>query len=68
VRSLAELVGQKLGCGAAVATLRRERIAGFRIEDALTLEQVKTMDREGLRRLMTSSLVGLGDALAVKLS
>ena len=68
VRSLAELVGQKLGCGATVATLRRERIAGFRIEDALTLEQAKTMDREGLRRLMTLSLVGLGEALAVKLS
>jgi len=66
VRSLAEVVGQKLGCGATVLTLRRERIAGFRVEDALTLEAAKTLDLPSLRRLLTSSLVRLGEVLAAK--
>jgi tRNA pseudouridine55 synthase len=66
VRSLAELVGQRLGCGATVLTLRRERIAGFRVEDAVTLDAAKKLDRESLRRLMTSSLPGLGAALSAR--
>ena len=66
MRSLAEVVGQKLGCGATVLTLRRERIAGFRVEDALTLEAAKTLDLPSLRRLLTSSLVRLGEVLAAK--
>ena len=66
VRSLAELVGRRLGCGAAVLTLRRERIAGFRIEDALTLEAARSLDRDSLRRLLASSVARLGEAVAAK--
>jgi tRNA pseudouridine55 synthase len=66
VRSLAELAGQRLGCGATVLTLRRERIAGFKIEDALTLEAAKKLDGAALRRLLTASLVRLGEALAAR--
>ncbi len=41
VRSLAEAVGRELGCGATVATLRRERIGRFSVEGALTLDRLK---------------------------
>ncbi|HAM35928.1 MAG TPA: tRNA pseudouridine(55) synthase TruB [Elusimicrobia bacterium] len=64
VRSLAELAGSKLGCGATVLTLRRERIAGFRIEDAITLEAARKLDSGSLQRLMTASLMRLGETLA----
>ena len=66
VRSLAELVGQKLGCGATVLTLRRERIAGFRVEDSLTLEAAKKLDLPSLRHLLTSTMIRLGEILAAK--
>jgi tRNA pseudouridine55 synthase len=66
VRSLAEVVGRKLGCGGTVLTLRREGIAGFRIEDALTLEAAKKLDLASLRHLLTSNLVRLGETLAAK--
>ncbi|MBI3299524.1 MAG: tRNA pseudouridine(55) synthase TruB [Elusimicrobia bacterium] len=33
VRSLAELVGRELGCGATLSSLRRESIAGFRVPE-----------------------------------
>jgi len=42
VRSLCHDVGQRLGCGAALASLRRTRIGRHRIEDAVPLEHVKT--------------------------
>ncbi|MDD5657176.1 MAG: tRNA pseudouridine(55) synthase TruB [Elusimicrobia bacterium] len=64
VRALAELVGRKLGCGATVLTLRRERIGGFRVEDALTLEAAKALDQAGLIRLLEAPLAALGAAAA----
>jgi tRNA pseudouridine55 synthase len=40
VRSLAHDLGQKLGCGAHLATLRRTRSGRFDVADALPLEQI----------------------------
>jgi tRNA pseudouridine55 synthase len=40
VRTLAEDFGKKLSVGAHVATLRRTRAGQFKIEDAITLEQL----------------------------
>lgn len=40
IRSLAHDLGQKLGCGAILTALRRTRVGEFKIEDALTLEEV----------------------------
>ena len=40
VRSLAHEMGENLGCGAHLASLRRTSVAEFRIEDAHTLEEV----------------------------
>ena len=39
VRTLCHDIGQALGCGGAMAALRRTRAAGFSLEQAVTLEQ-----------------------------
>ena len=39
IRVLAEDIGEALGCGAHLAALRRTASGGFRIENAVTLEQ-----------------------------
>lgn len=52
LRSIAHDMGQKLGCGAHLASLRRTAVAEFVIEDALRLEGLEAAIRQG------------GDALA----
>jgi tRNA pseudouridine55 synthase len=47
VRSLAHDLGQKLGCGAHLAALRRTRLAEFRLESAHTLEQIEAASQQG---------------------
>lgn len=41
VRSVAHAMGATLGCGAHLAALRRVAAGPFRVEDALTLEQIE---------------------------
>jgi len=48
IRSLAHELGQKIGCGAHLATLRRLRIGRFRIEDALPLDQILALSEADL--------------------
>jgi tRNA pseudouridine55 synthase len=43
VRAVAEALGAELGCGAAVSQLRRTRVGGFRVEDALTEQAARAM-------------------------
>ena len=40
IRTLCHDIGQALGCGGTLASLRRTMSAGFRLEQAVTLEQV----------------------------
>jgi tRNA pseudouridine55 synthase len=42
IRTLVEDIGRALGCGAHVAALRRTATGAFRIEDAVTLEQLQS--------------------------
>jgi tRNA pseudouridine55 synthase len=56
IRSLARDLGDQLGCGGLIATLRRTRVGPFRAEDALTLD---TPADEARRRLLPPA-----DALA----
>lgn len=56
VRSLAHDIGQALGCGAHLETLRRTRVGRFRVEDALTLDLVERRGAEALIPL--NSLLG----------
>jgi tRNA pseudouridine55 synthase len=46
-RSLAHDVGQRLGCGAHLAALRRTRIGSFQVENALTLDALATLVEAG---------------------
>ena len=48
VRTLAEDLGQTLGCGAHVTALHRNLVAGFSDEEAISLEQLEAL-REGKR-------------------
>ena len=41
IRALVDDIGRALGCGAHVAALRRTAAGAFRIEDAVTLEQLQ---------------------------
>jgi tRNA pseudouridine55 synthase len=59
VRSLAQDVGQLLGCGAHLEALRRTRAGQFRLEDALTLDVV-----EAAGRGLEERLIGLNTLLA----
>jgi len=44
VRTLAEDIGEMLGCGAHLTALRREGTGGFELAGALTLAQLQEMD------------------------
>jgi tRNA pseudouridine55 synthase len=47
VRTLADDIGRELGCGAALQELRRTASGPFRIENAITLEQLDLAVAEG---------------------
>jgi tRNA pseudouridine55 synthase len=47
VRSLAHDFGQKLGCGAHLAILRRTAVAEFSLAQSVTLEQLQVAAQEG---------------------
>ncbi len=47
MRSVAHDMGQKLGCGAHLASLRRTAVAEFALEDAHTLEELEKAAQQG---------------------
>ncbi len=47
IRTLCHDIGEKLGCGGAMESLKRTRVGGFTSEEALTLSQVETLREEG---------------------
>jgi tRNA pseudouridine55 synthase len=47
IRSIAHEMGQKLGCGAHLAGLRRTRVAEFEIQDAHILQIIETARQQG---------------------
>ena len=47
IRSIAHDLGGKLGCGAILSSLRRTASGTFRIEDARTLDQLRTLAGQG---------------------
>lgn len=61
VRSLVFDVGEKLGCGAHLFSLRRTRVGPFKLVDALDLENVSGLQDEGK---IPDTLVPLEKALA----
>jgi tRNA pseudouridine55 synthase len=47
IRSLCADIGEKLGCGAAMESLKRTRVGSFRIEEAITLSKVEELAASG---------------------
>lgn len=47
VRAVAHAMGQALGCGAHLASLRRTAAGGFRLEQALTVDEMERLAAEG---------------------
>ncbi|MDE7476997.1 MAG: tRNA pseudouridine(55) synthase, partial [Lachnospiraceae bacterium] len=47
IRALCADIGTRLGCGAAMAALKRTRVGNFRIEDAITLSRVEELMQLG---------------------
>ncbi|WP_153116911.1 tRNA pseudouridine(55) synthase TruB [Rhodocyclus tenuis] len=52
IRTLAEDIGEALGCGAHLTALRRTAIAGLRVEDASTLEMLAELDDDARLALL----------------
>ncbi|MBD1397598.1 tRNA pseudouridine(55) synthase TruB [Pontibacter sp. JH31] len=48
IRSLAHDLGQKLGCGAHLSSLVRTRIGDYKLEDALTIEDIQEIRKAQL--------------------
>jgi tRNA pseudouridine55 synthase len=62
IRSLARDIGEALGCGAHLVALRRTRIGSLRVEDAVTLAALETMDtarQDGCLKPVDVLLAGL---------
>jgi tRNA pseudouridine55 synthase len=69
IRSLARDIGDAIGCGAHLASLRRERAGRLMLEDALTLEEVEAAAAESvLSRHILSPDEGLLDERALIIS
>lgn len=74
IRTLADDIGQALGCGGHLTALRRTRIGGLRLEDAVTLDQLEGLPpagRDCLLRPVDALLDGLpsldlGDVAALR--
>lgn len=60
IRSWVSLLGEKLGCGAVMASLKRTSSHHYKLEDAVDLESLKTMSAEDQSKL----LIPLDQALA----
>ncbi len=64
VRTLAEDIGEALGCGAHLSALRRTGVGAFRGEDAVPMERVETLAENGDRAAMDALLLPMDEALA----
>lgn len=64
IRSLARDLGESLGCGAHVLSLRRESVGPFLAEDALDSEVLFQEDREGALEMLQNSLCPSREILA----
>jgi len=49
IRTLAEDIGKRLGCGAFLTALRRTQVGDFSIDEAVSLEDLEALQSQGLR-------------------
>ena len=57
IRQLCMDIGRELGCGAYLSRLRRTRSGDFTIKDAITMDELKSMDSEALLRHCEGTLM-----------
>lgn len=67
IRTLAEEIGERLGCGAHLAALRRTGAGALNVDDAVTLESLQAMEPEQRDALLRSPDALLADWPAVRL-
>ena len=67
IRTLAEDIGQALGCGATLAALRRTASGGLALRDAVTIETLAAMDEDARAGRLLPPDVLLGDWPRVEL-
>ncbi|MBE6403113.1 MAG: tRNA pseudouridine(55) synthase TruB [Lentisphaeria bacterium] len=58
VRTIASDIGRKLGCGAVLSGLRRTQAGKFSIEDAVTVDTLKTFEQAQLKEFVEKFLYG----------
>ena len=63
IRTLCHDIGQKLGVGGTLAALRRTRSGKFKIEDALTIEEIKEMDQDAISDHLAQHLIKLAGSV-----
>lgn len=56
VRTLCDDIGNMLGCGGCLKELKRMAVGDFRVEDAVSFEELKTFDAEKLRAHIITSI------------
>lgn len=54
IRTLCADIGRKLGCGGVMASLERLNVGGFDVENSVTLEHLKEMNRDELENALVS--------------
>ena len=64
VRSLAEDIGELIGCGAHVVGLRRRQAGPFAIEETCTLEKLEDLKAENGERALDETLLPVSAAVA----
>lgn len=67
IRTLCADIGEKLGCGGAMATLCRTETGGFPIEKSYTIEQLENMNEDERLSLLIPTESLFADLPAVKL-
>ena len=67
IRTLAEDIGQKLGCGAHILSLNRYRVGRFTLDEAISWEQLKTLGRRVLADKVIALDIAISDLPAVNL-
>ncbi len=68
IRSLAEDIGHKLGCGGTILGLRRTQSGQFKIADAMTIEQYQAMSPEQMNSCLLAVDEPLQDIPQIDLS
>ena len=68
VRTICHDLGRKLGCGACMSSLIRTEACGFRLEDALDLEEARKMTSEQVLALARPAEDALGQLQCIEIA